>query len=36
MQRQVDLWVLGQSDPQSKFQNSQAYTEKLCLEKQNR
>ena len=32
-QRQVDFWVLGQPGLQSKFQNSQGYTEKPCLEK---
>jgi hypothetical protein len=31
-QRQVNLWVWGQPALQSKFQNSQGYTEKLCLE----
>jgi hypothetical protein len=29
----VDFWVRGQPGLQSKFQNSQGYTEKLCLEK---
>ena len=28
------LWVLGQFGLQSKFQDSQGYTEKLCLPKQ--
>jgi hypothetical protein len=32
-QRQVDFWVWGQPGLQSEFQNSQAYTEKPCLEK---
>ena len=30
-QRQVDLWVWSQSGLQSKFQDSQAYTEKPCV-----
>jgi hypothetical protein len=34
-QRQVDPWVQGQPSQQSEFQDSQGYTEKLCLEKQN-
>jgi hypothetical protein len=33
-QRQVDLWVLGQSGLQSEFQDSQGQTEKPYLEKQ--
>jgi hypothetical protein len=33
-QRQVGLWVWGHISPQSKFQDSQGYTEKSCL-KQN-
>jgi hypothetical protein len=28
-----DLWIPGQLGLQSKFQGSQSYTEKLCLEK---
>jgi len=28
------VWVRGQSGSQSEFQDSQGYTEKLCLEKQ--
>jgi hypothetical protein len=32
---QVDFWVLGQPGLQSEFQDSQGYTEKPCLEKQN-
>jgi hypothetical protein len=31
-QRQADFWVWGQPGLQSKFQNSQGYTEKPCLE----
>jgi hypothetical protein len=30
----VDFWVRGQPGLQSEFQDSQGYTEKLCLEKQ--
>jgi hypothetical protein len=30
-----DFWVWGQPGLQSEFQDSQGYTEKLCLEKQN-
>jgi hypothetical protein len=30
------LWVQGQSGLQSEFQDSQGYTEKPCLEKQNK
>jgi hypothetical protein len=30
-----DLWVLDQPDLQSNFQDSQGYTEKSCLEKEN-
>ena len=29
----VDLWVQGQPNPRGKFQDSQDYTEKLCLKK---
>ena len=32
-QRQEDFWVQGQPGLQSEFQDSQGYTEKLCLEK---
>ena len=32
-QRQVNLWVRGQPGLQSRFQDSQDYTEKPCLEK---
>jgi hypothetical protein len=32
-QRQADFWVRGQPGLQSEFQDSQDYTEKLCLEK---
>jgi hypothetical protein len=32
-QRQVDFWVRGQPGLQSKFQDSQGYTEKPCLKK---
>jgi hypothetical protein len=32
-QRQADFWVRGQPGLQSEFQDSQGYTEKLCLEK---
>jgi hypothetical protein len=35
-QRQADFWVQGQSGLQSEFQDSQGYTEKPCLEKQNK
>jgi hypothetical protein len=35
-QRQVDFWVRGQPGLQSEFQDSQGYTEKPCLEKQNK
>jgi hypothetical protein len=35
-QRQVDFWVPGQLGLQSEFQDSQGYTEKPCLEKQNK
>jgi hypothetical protein len=31
-QRQADFWVRGQPGLQSEFQDSQGYTEKLCLE----
>ena len=34
-QRQADLRVQGQPSPQSKFQDSQGYTEKPYLEKTN-
>jgi hypothetical protein len=34
-QRQADFWVRGQPGLQSEFQDSQGYTEKPCLEKQN-
>jgi hypothetical protein len=30
-QRQADFWVRGQPGLQSKFQDSQGYTEKPCL-----
>jgi hypothetical protein len=30
-QRQVDFWVRGQPGLQSEFQDSQGYTEKLCV-----
>jgi hypothetical protein len=33
-QRQADFWVQGQPGLQGEFQDSQAYTEKPCLEKQ--
>jgi hypothetical protein len=32
-QRQADFWVRGQPGLQSKFQDSQGYTEKPCLGK---
>jgi hypothetical protein len=32
MKKQVDLWVRGQPGLQSRFQYSQGYTEKFCLE----
>jgi hypothetical protein len=32
-QWQADFWVPGQPGLQSEFQDSQGYTEKLCLEK---
>jgi hypothetical protein len=35
-QRQADFWVRGQPGLQSEFQDSQGYTEKPCLEKQNK
>jgi hypothetical protein len=35
-QRQVDFWVRGQPGLQSEFQDSQGYTEKPWLEKQNK
>jgi hypothetical protein len=35
-QRQADFWVRGQPGLQSEFQDSQSYTEKPCLEKQNK
>ena len=34
-QRQADFWVPGQPGLQSKFRDSQGYTEKPCLGKQN-
>ena len=34
-QKQVNLGVQGQSVLQREFQDSQVYTEKSCLEKQN-
>jgi hypothetical protein len=34
-QRQVDLWIRGQPGLQREFQDSQGYTEKPCLKKQN-
>jgi hypothetical protein len=33
-QRQADFWVRGQPGLQSELQDSQGYTEKPCLEKQ--
>jgi hypothetical protein len=33
-QRQANFWVWGQPGLQSKFQDSQGYTEKPCLKKQ--
>jgi hypothetical protein len=35
-QRQANFWVRGQPGLQSEFQDSQGYTEKPCLEKQNK
>jgi hypothetical protein len=35
-QRQTDFRVQGQPGLQSEFQDSQGYTEKPCLEKQNK
>jgi hypothetical protein len=35
-QRQTDFWVRGQPGLQSEFQDSQGYTEKPCLKKQNK
>jgi hypothetical protein len=35
-QRQVDFWVRGQPGLQTEFQDSQGYTEKLSLKKQNK
>jgi hypothetical protein len=35
-QKQVDFWVRGQPGLQSEFQDSKGYTEKSCLEKQNK
>jgi hypothetical protein len=32
-QKQADFWVGGQPGLQSEFQDSQGYTEKLCLKK---
>jgi hypothetical protein len=36
MQRQEDLWVWGQPGLQIEFQDSQSYTEKFCVKKQNK
>jgi hypothetical protein len=35
-QRQAGFWVRGQPGLQSEFQDSQGYTEKPCLKKQNK
>jgi hypothetical protein len=35
-QRQADFWVRGQPGLQSELQDSQGYTEKPCLKKQNK
>jgi hypothetical protein len=35
-QRQADFWFRGQPGLQDEFQDSQDYTEKLCIEKQNK
>ena len=35
-QRQADFWVRGQPGLQSGFQDSQGFTEKPCLKKQNK
>ena len=35
-QRQADFWVQGQPGLQHEFQDSQCYTEKPCLKKQNK
>jgi hypothetical protein len=35
-QRQADFWARGQPGLQSEFQDSQGYTEKPCLEKNNK
>jgi hypothetical protein len=35
-QRQADFFVRGQPGLQSEFQDSQSYTEKPCLKKQNK
>jgi hypothetical protein len=35
-QRQADFWIRGQPGLQSEFQDSQGYTKKPCLEKQNK
>jgi hypothetical protein len=35
-QRQADFWVRGQPGLQSEFQDTQSYTEKSCLENQNK
>jgi hypothetical protein len=35
-QRQADFWVRGQPGLQSEFQDNQGYTEKPCLEKNNK
>jgi hypothetical protein len=34
--RQADFWVRGKPGLQGEFQDSQGYTEKPCLEKQNK
>jgi hypothetical protein len=34
--RQADFWVRGQPGLQSEFQDSQSYTKKPCLKKQNK
>jgi len=36
IRRQADLWVRGQSDLESEFQDSQGHTEKLCLKESKR
>jgi hypothetical protein len=35
-QKQTDFWFQGQPGLQSEFQDSQGYTEKPCLKKQNK